>query len=89
MRKSTKILTMIAALGVFAGPALADDRPPTAEERQRIEAKLTDLGYTSWEEIEWDDDGYWEVDDAIGPDGKYELKLHLDTLEVIEQDRDD
>lgn len=87
MRKPTVIV--IAMLCVLANPALADDRPPSAEERQRIEAKLTDLGYTSWEEIKWDDDGYWEVDDAIGSDGKYELKLDLETLEVIREERDD
>jgi hypothetical protein len=82
-----KPLTLIAALALFAGPALAD-RPPTAEERERIEAQLGGLGFTSWEEIEWDD-GYWEVDDAIGPDGvEYDLKLHPETLEIVEQERD-
>jgi hypothetical protein len=88
MRRST-LLSLIAALGFLANPALADDGPPSAEEHQRIEAKLADLGFTSWQEIKWDDDGYWEIDDAIGSDGKYELKLHLDTLEVINQERDD
>jgi hypothetical protein len=80
-------LTMIAALVLLGGPALAD-RPPTAEERERIETQLRVLGFTNWEEIEWDD-GYWEVDDAIGADGvEYELKLHPETLEVVEQERD-
>jgi hypothetical protein len=88
MMKSTRLLALIAAVGLLAGPALADDRPPSAEERERIEAQLSSLGFASWEEIEWDD-GYWEVDDAIGPDGReYDLKLHPETLEIVEQERD-
>jgi hypothetical protein len=88
MMKSTRLLALIAAVGLLAGPALADDRPPSAEERERIEAQLSSLGFASWEEIEWDD-GYWEVDDAIGPDGvEYDLKLDPETLAVVEQERD-
>jgi hypothetical protein len=86
MNHSMKVLALAAAMGLAAGPAFAD-RAPTAEERERIEAQLTSLGYTSWEEIEWDDDGYWEVDDAIGPDGvEYDLELHPETLEVLDRD---
>jgi hypothetical protein len=82
-----KMLTLVAALSLVGGPAWAD-RPPTPEERDRIETQLRGLGFTSWEEIEWDD-GYWEVDDAIGPDGvEYDLKLHPETLEIVEQERD-
>jgi hypothetical protein len=35
--------------------ASADDRPPTAEEKVQIEKSLRDAGYTTWEEIEFDD----------------------------------
>lgn len=86
-------IPMALALGLVAatfavGPALAD-RDPTPEERTLIEAKLQDLGFTSWEEVEWDDDGYWEIDDAIHSDGQeYELHLAPDTLEVIRQEPD-
>lgn len=70
--------------------ALAD-RPPNAEERKAIEDVLTTAGYTSWEEIEFDDDDddrVWEVDDAIGPDGKeYDLKLDTD-YKIIKKELD-
>lgn len=67
--------------------ALAD-RAPTPEELTRIENTLRGLGFTRWEEIEFDD-GMWEVDDAIGADGQeYDLKLNPETFEVARQDRD-
>ncbi|MEO4041933.1 PepSY domain-containing protein [Hoeflea sp. CAU 1731] len=70
--------------------ALAD-RPPNTEERKAIEDVLTTAGYTSWEEIEFDDDDddrVWEVDDAIGPDGKeYDLKLDTD-YKIIKKELD-
>ncbi len=73
--------------------ALAD-RPPNAEERKAIEDVLTAAGYTSWEEIEFDDDDddendrVWEVDDAIGPDGR-EYDLKLDTgFRIIKKELD-
>ncbi|GGG28332.1 hypothetical protein GCM10010964_15300 [Caldovatus sediminis] len=77
-----------AALAAAApGPTLAG-RPPTPEERARIEAVLRGLGFVAWEEIEFED-GVWEVDDARMPDGaEYDLKLHPETLEVIERKRD-
>jgi hypothetical protein len=87
MIKSLRVLTLLTILAFVAAPAWAD-RPPTAEERERIETQLRALGFTSWEEIELDD-GYWEVDDAIGPDGiEYDVKLHPETLAVVEQKRD-
>jgi hypothetical protein len=68
-------------------PAFAD-RPPTPDERVRIEAMLRSLGFESWGEIEFDD-GHWEVDDARRPDGKeFDLKLEADTLRVLEQEED-
>ena len=68
-------------------PALAD-RDPTAEERTRIEAVLREEGFTAWEDIELEDEGYWEVDDAVGSDGR-EYDLHLDTdLGIIRRDPD-
>jgi hypothetical protein len=87
MLRIGKLLALGAILALPLSPAALADRPPIAEELARIEAKLTELGYTSWEEIEWDDDGYWEVDDAIDASGReFDLKLHPDTLEVIERD---
>jgi hypothetical protein len=76
-----------AALLASAAPAFAD-RPPTAEERTALEAALTNLGFTSWGDIEFEDDGVWEIDDAIGADGqKYDLILTPD-FQILEQKRD-
>jgi hypothetical protein len=82
------ILAAGLAAALFAAPALADDRPPTPEERARIEGVLATEGFTSWDEIEWDDDGHWEVDDAVGPDGRqYDLKLDASFV-IISRDPD-
>ena len=73
----TRLLTLAAAVLIASGSgALADDRPPTPQERAQIEQVLRAEGFTRWEEIELDD-GVWEVEDAIGPDGReYDLKLN-------------
>lgn len=71
-------------------PALAD-RKPTLEEQSRIETKLKELGYTSWDEIEFDEErNAWEVDDARTADGRdYDLKLNPQTLDVISRKLED
>jgi hypothetical protein len=83
-----------AALGlgigaILAAPALADDdRPPTAEERTKIEAALKAEGFTAWKEIEFDDNR-WEIDDATHTDGKvYDVYLRKD-LSVLFKEIDD
>lgn len=84
------ILVGTLAIGMAATPALADDRPPTADERAAIEQVLTDGGFVGWDEIEFDDDGYWEVDDARTSDGRqYDLKLAAETYEILERDLED
>ncbi|MBU2532291.1 MAG: PepSY domain-containing protein, partial [Alphaproteobacteria bacterium] len=66
--------------------AMADDRPPTAEERTAIETKLTELGFTKWEEIELDD-GKWEIDDALHNDGKkYDVDLAPQSLNLLKKE---
>jgi Peptidase propeptide and YPEB domain len=71
----------------MALPARADDEAGP-EDRARIEEALRAAGYQSFEEVELDD-GVWEVDDAIGSDGReYDLKLDPDTFEIIEIDDD-
>ena len=87
----TKFATTLALASalLFAGAtgSLAD-RAPTEDERISIEQALSAAGFTRWEEIEWDDDGYWEVDDAVTPDGeKFDLKLD-ENFAIIERDRD-
>jgi hypothetical protein len=71
----------------MAVPALADDEA-SPEDHARITEALQAAGYSSFEEVELDD-GVWEVDDAVGSDGReYDLKLDPDTLEIIEIDDD-
>ena len=87
MRKWSMLAAGLAA-ALFAAPALADDRSPTAEERARIEGVLAAEGFTRWDEIEWDNDGHWDVDDAVGPDGRqYDLKLDA-SFAIIARDPD-
>lgn len=84
------LVLTLAAAGLT--PVLADDdRHPTAEERAAIEAKLSALGYVSWEEIEMERHRkVWEVEDARTADGaEWDLELDPATLEVVHQDRDD
>ncbi len=70
---------MLSLSAIIATPALADDdRPPTAEERTKIEAALKAEGFTAWKEIEFDDNR-WEIDDASHADGKvYDVYLRKD-----------
>lgn len=82
------IALTIAALGTTATFAREPDRPPTADERTRIEEVLRSLGYVSWEEIELDD-GRWEIDNARTKDNVvYDLKLDPATMQVVNVDRE-
>ncbi len=82
-------LAVAAALALYAANPAHADRDPTPEERTAVESQLRSLGFTSWEKIEWDDDGYWEIDDAVGTDGKeYDVHLAPDTFEVLKQELD-
>ena len=77
--------TIVAAL--IAVPAQADEEAGP-EDRARIAEALRAAGYESFEEVELDD-GVWEVDDAIGSDGReYDLELDPETLEIIRKDGD-
>jgi uncharacterized membrane protein YkoI len=72
---------------MIALPAHADDEAGP-EERARIAEALRASGYDSFEEVEFDD-GVWEVDDAVGSDGReYDLELDPDTLEIIRKEGD-
>lgn len=89
MTRSGAISAAILLATTFATQALADDRPPTLEERASIEAVLKAEGFTSWGKIELDDGRKWEVDDAIHSDGKeYDLELDMNTLAIIDRDED-
>ena len=88
MKKLIAMGVVAAATLGLAAPALAEDRPPTAAERNQLEEALTAAGFVSWEEIELDDDGpYWDVDDARTENGqRYDLKLNPQTMEIISRD---
>ena len=88
LRSAAYAALLASACAIAPITSALADRAPTPEERTRIENALRGLGFTSWEEIEFDD-GVWEVDDAIGQDGQeYDLKLDPETLAIIKQKRD-
>ncbi len=82
-------LAFVAFTGFVLTPFLAlADRPPTPEERTKLEKVLRDEGFTRWGGIEFEDNGKWEVDDAIGSDGRqYDLKLDQ-SFKIIERKPD-
>lgn len=93
MKPLSKLPSLALALAltvpVLSGAALAGDRKPTDEERAAMEETLRGAGYTSWKDIEFDN-GHWEVDDAVGPDGReYDIKLHAQGFGIIEVREDD
>lgn len=64
---------------------------PSTSQRGRIETALRAAGYVGWDDIERDDDRpLWEIEDARRADGsKWDLKLNVDTLAIVEVERDD
>lgn len=88
MKKSIAFASTLT-LAIVTGSIALADRHPNSDERAKLETALTEAGYTSWGEIELDDDKVWEVDDARHKDGhKYDLELDKTTLKIIKQDRD-
>ncbi|NHK28842.1 PepSY domain-containing protein [Parvularcula flava] len=88
---SMKILTVsVAATIAISGAAIADDdRYPTSTELAAIEQVLTENGYVSWEEVEFDD-GLWEVDDARDATrAEFDIKINPDTYEIVSTVRED
>jgi len=84
------LLAALASAGLTGASSmvLADDRKPSGEELSRIESALRSAGFTSWEEIEFDD-GHWEVDDARGSDGKkFDLRVDSTTFRILSQEED-
>lgn len=63
------------------------DRPANTRERAAIERTLRQQGYTRWDSIKLDSDGYWEVDEARLRNGReHDLKLDRRTLRIIARD---
>lgn len=55
---------------------------------KHVKHALHQLGFVSWDEIEFDD-GLWEVDDAIRADGsRWDLKLDPKTLDVVKRKKE-
>lgn len=82
---------LFALVAAVASPAVAkkDPRPPSPEQRVRIEAALKSQGYVRWSGIRTDDDGP-EVDSAWDRQGRrFEVKLHPRTLRVIRREREE
>lgn len=85
MIRSITASAIFASAALFAGAAFADGRPPTAEETTAVTAALTKAGFSKWGKVEFED-GKWEVDDAIGADGKkYDVDLSATDMSVIKQ----
>ncbi|MGP9789688.1 PepSY domain-containing protein [Roseinatronobacter sp. NSM] len=65
------------ALAVSAAPALADRQPPAqALPLSEIVTELEHRFDIAWiDEIEWDDDGYWEVELYARDGSKIDLKI--------------
>ena len=83
-------VTMGAVIATPVAVAQAKD-DPTPQERAAIESTLRQMGFTSWHDIEREDDGgVWEFDDARAADGRNcDLKLSLADLREIGRKRDD
>ncbi|MFD1914411.1 PepSY domain-containing protein [Halodurantibacterium flavum] len=76
-------LTILAALALLTGPALADT--PDAETVERINAMLAEMQCEiDPEDIELEDDGTYDLDDVMCADGQYDMKLDAD-LNVTER----
>jgi hypothetical protein len=86
VRQSLAILTLASlVVALITVRAQADDEPGP-EDRARIVEALKRAGYQSFEEVEFDG-GVWEVDDAVGADGReFDLELDPQTLEIIRRE---
>lgn len=79
----------IAALFISFIPTMAlADGPASEAEIARVTEVLAGLGCTIGASgVEKDDDGDFEIDDAICADGKFEIELNADyTLDSMERD---
>ena len=88
MRRTAAVIAAIA-MSLAALTAARADRPPSMDERSRIEAALRAEGFIRWGEIELDeDDNVWEVDDAVFRDGKkFDLELAPD-MRIVKREPD-
>lgn len=78
-------LLSAAALALMTLPALADRVPPAnAMPLSEILAQIEAAGDVAhFEEVEWDDDGYWEVEYRRTDGARVELKLDPVTAQPL------
>jgi hypothetical protein len=76
MKLALALAALFVAAATFAQPAMAGPPPSNAKPLSEIIKSLEDSGnVTYFDEVEWDDDGYWEVQ-YYRPDGsKVEIKV--------------
>jgi Peptidase propeptide and YPEB domain len=89
MSGTLRMAALAAALIAAPLAAAYADRAPTGEEQLIIADILTSEGFASWGDVELDDDdGVWEIDDAVDQDGeRRDLKLSAN-FEIINADED-
>lgn len=70
------LATLTLPLGAMADTPPPADALPLSRILATVESNVTDLAYI--DEVEWDDDGYWEVEYKT-TDGK-EVKVKVDPV---------
>ncbi len=79
---------LVVATAFATGSAMADGRAPTSEEATAVGQALSKAGFSTWGKVEFDD-GKWEIDNAVGADGKkYDVDLSANDLTVIKREID-
>lgn len=80
--KKLLILPLALALSLGSGVAHADD-DLTEEQEKKVKAVLSTIGCDGWEEVEIEDNGYVEIEDAKCKMGKMDIKLDSDMNVVL------
>lgn len=78
MRYALSFATALMALAFMIAPgaSLADDRDPTPEETASVTEALKAQGCTSFDDIDVEKNGAFDIDDAVCSDGKkYDFTL--------------
>ena len=73
-----QLLASAAFLALFAAPVWAKDRPVTDDEKVKLVAAVAAQGCSGGNDMEFDDDGHYEVDDVRCSDSR-EYDLEFDT----------
>jgi hypothetical protein len=87
-RRSSHAAGLALALALASTAAYAeddddDDAKIPAAEVEKIEAVLSDLGCKGYEEIEKEDNGIYEIDDAKCKMGTVDIKLDKDYTVLV------